>query len=50
MKSGKPTGLSFGFSGISLEFSGFCFFFQKNQKLNFLNCNRPVFDEQKKPI
>jgi hypothetical protein len=46
MKYGKPTsfsGISLNFSGSSLDFIGFLFF-----KFEFLNYNRPVFNEQKK--
>jgi hypothetical protein len=49
-------GLSLGFfslwlgsSNLSLSFFGFCFLFFF-QNLNFLNCNRLVFDESKKPV
>jgi hypothetical protein len=45
MKKGKPT----GFSGLLLGFFGFRFFKKIYQNLNFLNWNRLVFGEPKKP-
>jgi hypothetical protein len=45
MKNHKST----VFSCLSLDFLVFIFF-KKNQNLNFLNCNRPVFSEPKKLV
>jgi hypothetical protein len=41
-ENGKSTGF--------LVYNSVFLFFQKNQKLNFLNCNRPIFGELKKPV